>query len=93
MHQLINDLVKNHFPAFSFIISHSLIMAFCHFKIQFSLWKLSSSRMCLDRLAGEYLSDYSPCDQSLTLALQEKFTKLFGSLRAVPSDLQNCRAG
>lgn len=52
MHQLINDLGKNHVTALCCIISHFTIMASCHFKRQFSLWKLSYNHMCLERLVS-----------------------------------------
>lgn len=56
MPQLTNDLVKNHCTVLCFMISHFIVMAFRYFKMQFSLWKLGYSHMCLERLASEYLT-------------------------------------
>lgn len=56
VHQLINDLGKNHFTALCFITSHFTIIAFCFFKMQLSLWKFSYSHMFLERLASEYVT-------------------------------------
>ena len=56
VHWLINDLGQNHVTALCCIISHFIIMASYHFKMQFPLWKLSYSHMNLERLAGEYVT-------------------------------------